>query len=129
MESVFAACSYIVEEMYDSPRQMHTYMETEGGLFVPEQDGRLTVYSPTQHGFMDSASVIPYYRTAGGGHSHCIEPNRRLFRGKDELNVQPYGVLLALAANQPVKIHHSRWESVRAGLKRHPIEDLDENWN
>ena len=35
VESAFADCSYIVEEIYVSPRQMHTYMETEGGAFCP----------------------------------------------------------------------------------------------
>ncbi len=122
VESAFAACSYIVEEMYDSPRQMHTYMETEGGLFVPEQDGRLTVYSPTQHGFMDRLQLSRITGLPEEAIRIVSSPIGGSFGGKDELNVQPYGVLLALAANQPVKIHHSRWESVRAGLKRHPMK-------
>ena len=52
-EAAFEACAHIVEETYFTPRQMHTYMETEGGFFIPEADGRLTVYSPTQHGYKD----------------------------------------------------------------------------
>lgn len=44
------------------------------------------------------------------------------FGGKDELNVQPYGALLALKCGRPVKMHNSRKESVRAGLKRHPMK-------
>ena len=44
------------------------------------------------------------------------------FGGKDELNVQPYGALLALTSGRPVKMHNSRKESVRAGLKRHPMK-------
>src|SRR4029453_12799405 len=44
------------------------------------------------------------------------------FGGKDELNVQPYGALLAINTGKPIKMHNSRQESVRAGLKRHPMK-------
>ncbi|KQO04293.1 xanthine dehydrogenase subunit D [Paenibacillus sp. Leaf72] len=120
--SGFAACAHIVEETYFTPRQMHTYMETEGGLFVPEEDGRLTVYSPTQHGFMDRLQLSRIAAMKQERIRIVSSPIGGSFGGKDELNVQPYGALLALKTNRPVKLHHSRWESVRAGLKRHPMK-------
>ncbi|MBW5448533.1 xanthine dehydrogenase subunit D [Cohnella sp. CFH 77786] len=120
-EQWFKACTVIVEETYVTPRQMHTYMETEGGLFVPEPDGRLTVYSPTQHGFMDRLQLSRVLGRPQSDIRVVSSPIGGSFGGKDELNVQPYGALLALAAGKPVKIHNSRKESVRAGLKRHPM--------
>ncbi|SFE19116.1 xanthine dehydrogenase, molybdenum binding subunit apoprotein [Paenibacillus algorifonticola] len=122
LDSGFAACSHIVEDTYFTPRQMHTYMETEGGLFVPEEDGRLTVYSPTQHGFMDRLQLSRIAAMKQERIRIVSSPIGGSFGGKDELNVQPYGALLALKTNCPVKLHHSRWESVRAGLKRHPMK-------
>jgi len=121
-EQAFAACDHIVTETYYTPRQMHAYMETEGGLFVPDEEGRLNVYAATQHGYKDRMQLA---RIIG-----CPEEDIRVvsspiggsFGGKDELNVQPYGALLALRCGRPVKMHNSRKESVRAGLKRHPMK-------
>ncbi|MBP3952454.1 xanthine dehydrogenase subunit D [Bacillus suaedae] len=122
VETMFAGCAYIVEEVYMTPRQMHAYMETEGGLFIPEENGYLTVYAPTQHGYKDRMQLS---RILG-----CEEEKIRIisspiggsFGGKDELNVQPYGALLALRCGVPVKVHQSRQDSVKAGLKRHPMK-------
>ncbi|TDL69454.1 xanthine dehydrogenase subunit D [Paenibacillus amylolyticus] len=121
-EQAFATCDHIVTETYYTPRQMHAYMETEGGLFVPDEEGRLNVYAATQHGYKDRMQLA---RIIG-----CPEEDIRVvsspiggsFGGKDELNVQPYGALLALRCWRPVKMHNSRKESVRAGLKRHPMK-------
>ena len=118
----FAASHHIVEETYYTPRQMHTYMETEGGLFIPESDGRLTVYSPTQHGLLDRYQLSRILAVPEEQIRVLSSPIGGSFGGKDELNVQPYGALLALHTMRPVKIHNSRAESVRTGVKRHPMK-------
>ncbi|WP_458119250.1 xanthine dehydrogenase subunit D [Paenibacillus sp. Z6-24] len=114
-------CTYVVKEVYSTPRQMHAYMETEGGLFVPEPDGRLTVYAPTQHGYKDRMQIARILDWEEERIRVISSPIGGSFGGKDELNVQPYGSLLALKSGRPVKMHNSRMESVRAGLKRHPM--------
>jgi xanthine dehydrogenase D subunit len=121
-EDGFKQCAHIIEETYYTPRQMHTYMETEGGLFVPEEDGRLTVYSPTQHGFMDRMQLSRILAKPQEEIRIVSSPIGGSFGGKDELNVQPYGALLAIHTGMPIKMHNSRQESVRAGLKRHPMK-------
>ncbi|MFB5265568.1 xanthine dehydrogenase subunit D [Paenibacillus enshidis] len=121
-EEAFRTCAYIVEETYCTPRQMHTYMETEGGLFVPEADGRLTVYAATQHGYKDRMQLSRILDMPEESIRVVSSPIGGSFGGKDELNVQPYGSLLALRCKRPVKMHNSRKESVRAGLKRHPMK-------
>jgi len=121
-EAGFEQCAYIVEETYYTPRQMHTYMETEGGLFVPEANHRITVYSPTQHGFMDRMQLSRILAIPQEDIRIVSSPIGGSFGGKDELNVQPYGALLATYTGKPVKMHNSRQESVRAGLKRHPMK-------
>ncbi|MCK8486271.1 xanthine dehydrogenase subunit D [Paenibacillus sp. MBLB2552] len=121
-EAVFASCAYVAEETYFTPRQMHTYMETEGGLFVPETDGKLTVYSATQHGLKDRMQLSRILALPEERIRVVSSPIGGSFGGKDELNVQPYGALLALRTGRPVRMHNSRAESVRAGLKRHPMK-------
>ena len=97
-------------------------METEGGLFIPEDNGRLTVYSATQHGLMDRKQLSRILALPETDIRVISSPIGGSFGGKDELNVQPYGALLALRTRRPVRMHNSRAESVRAGLKRHPMK-------
>lgn len=121
-EAAFKDCCHVVEETYWTPRQMHTYMETEGGLFIPEANGRLTVYSATQHGLMDRLQLSRILAIPQEDIRVISSPIGGSFGGKDELNVQPYGALLAISTQRPVRMHNSRAESVRAGLKRHPMK-------
>ncbi|MFC4776423.1 xanthine dehydrogenase subunit D [Paenibacillus sp. GCM10023252] len=120
-EAAFKACAYIVEEQYETPRQLHLYMETEGGLFVPEGDGRLTVYSATQHGYKDRMQLARILAMEEERIRVVSSPIGGSFGGKDELNVQPYGALLALKTGRPVKLHNSRRESMQNSIKRHPM--------
>ncbi|WP_409304148.1 xanthine dehydrogenase subunit D [Peribacillus sp. SCS-155] len=122
VENGFQDSSIVVEETYELPRQMHAYMETEGGVIVPAPDGTLTVYVGTQHGFKDRFQLSRILNMSEKDIRIISSPMGGSFGGKDELNIQPYGALLALAAKCPVKIHQSREESVRAGLKRHPMK-------
>lgn len=120
-ETAFEGCAHIVEETYFTPRQMHTYMETEGGLFIPENDGRLTVYSPTQHGYKDRMQLSRILGMTEEQIRVVSSPIGGSFGGKDELNVQPFGALMALKTGSPIKMHNSRRESVISGIKRHPM--------
>lgn len=122
VSEAFGRCAHVVESIYYTPRQMHAYMETEGGLFVPEEDGRLTVYAPTQHGYKDRMQLARILAMPESYIRVVSSPIGGSFGGKDELNIQPFGALLCLKSGRPVKIHHDRSESVRAGLKRHPMK-------
>ncbi|MEH7613682.1 xanthine dehydrogenase subunit D [Gottfriedia acidiceleris] len=118
----FRECNTIVEETYELPRQMHAYMETEGGIVVPESSGNLTVYVGTQHGFKDRFQMSRILNMPEENIRIISSPMGGSFGGKDELNIQPYGALLALKTKCPIKIHQSRSESVKSGIKRHPMK-------
>ncbi|PGS53990.1 xanthine dehydrogenase subunit D [Bacillus sp. AFS041924] len=122
VERGFQDCCVIVEETYELPRQMHAYMETEGGVIVPETNGNLTVYVGTQHGFKDRFQLSRILNIPEENIRVVSSPMGGSFGGKDELNIQPYGALLALKTKCPIKIHQSRSESVKSGLKRHPMK-------
>ena len=121
IEEGFNNCEIIIEETYDTPRQIHAYMETEGGVVVPNKDGGITVYMGTQHGYFDRFQLSRILNMKENKIRVVSSPMGGSFGGKDELNVQPYGALLALYTGLPVKIHQNRNESIRAGLKRHPM--------
>ncbi|MGM0875376.1 MAG: xanthine dehydrogenase subunit D [Bacillota bacterium] len=120
--SAIEDCPYIVEETYETPRQMHAYMETEGGVVVPEEDGKITVYAATQHGFKDRMQLARILAMPESDIRVISSPIGGSFGGKDELNIQPYAALLAIKSKKPVKLHNKRSESVRAGIKRHPMK-------
>ena len=122
VEKAFKQCEVVVEESYELPRQLHGYLETEGGVVVPEEDGGITVYAPTQHGFKDRFQLSRILAIPESTIRIISSPIGGSFGGKDELNIQPYAALLALKTNCPVKIHNSRPESIRASLKRHPMK-------
>ena len=122
VKEAFQTCDVIVEETYELPRQMHAYMETEGGVIVPEKDGRITLYVGTQHGYKDRFQLARILNVPESKIRVVSSPMGGSFGGKDELNIQPYGALLAIKTGCPVKIHQSRRESVRSGLKRHPMK-------
>ena len=122
VEEAFKQCTYIIEETYELPRQMHGFIETEGGVFVPDEDGGITVFAGTQHGFKDRFQLSRILGIPETKIRVISSPMGGSFGGKDELNIQPYGSLLALKTGRPVKIHNTRVESVRAGIKRHPMK-------
>ncbi|MEC2184264.1 xanthine dehydrogenase subunit D [Bacillus spizizenii] len=122
VEEGFQASGTVLEETYELPRQMHTYMETEGGVAVPEDNGGFTMYAGTQHGYKDRFQLARIFDISEEKIRVVSSPMGGSFGGKDELNIQPYAALLALKSGLPVKIHQTRKESVRSGIKRHPMK-------
>lgn len=122
IDEIFNKCEWSIEGTYYTPRQMHAYMETEGGVAVPDEAGGITVYAPTQHGFKDQLQLSRILALPAEKIRIISSPIGGSFGGKDELNIQPYISLLALKTQRPVKIHQSRRISIKSGLKRHPMK-------
>lgn len=118
----FEDCSVIVEETYELPMQLHGYIETEGGVIVPEENGGIIVYAGTQHGLKDRFQLSRILAIPENDIRIISSPMGGSFGGKDEMNIQPYAALLALKTGNPVKIHNTRKESIRASIKNHPMK-------
>jgi CO/xanthine dehydrogenase Mo-binding subunit len=108
-----------IDAVYDTGRQAHAFMETEGGIVEPDGEGGLIVQAGTHDAFGDRADLAlilgldpARIRVLGGitGGS---------FGGKDGLSVQPIACLLALRIGRPVRLHYTRAESMAVGVKRH----------
>lgn len=119
----FEEADYIFENTFYSPRQMHAFIETEGGWGILEADGSLTIQCPAQYGHRDKLQLARALALNPERIHVYSSPNGGGFGGKDEITVQIYLALLALnTGGRPVKIHLSREESVIAGIKRHPFK-------
>lgn len=117
----FDRAAFVVEETYVTPRQMHAFMETEGGWAEPTPDGGLAIHAGGQHGGRDQMQIARLLGWSQKRIRVVTSPTGGAFGGKDELTVQPALALLALTAGRPVRLHWSRDELVLAGLKRHPM--------
>lgn len=121
VDAAFAACAHVVEDIYTTPRQMHAFMETEGGYAVPEPDGTLSICVGGQHGFRDRMQLARILAMDEARIRVVSSPSGGAFGGKDELTVQPALALLALKSKRPVRMQLDRWDSTVSGTKRHPM--------
>lgn len=117
----FAKAAHVVEDVYVTPRQMHGFMETEGGYAFVEADGTANVFAGGQHGARDRLQLSRILDLPEDRVRVVTSPTGGAFGGKDELSVQPALALLALKAQKPVRLQLSRAESMLAGQKRHPM--------
>jgi|UPI00068C1617 xanthine dehydrogenase D subunit/xanthine dehydrogenase C subunit len=117
----FDGATHIVERTYVTSRQMHGFMETEGGYAQVEMDGTLAVFAGGQHGARDRLQLSRILAMPEENIRVITSPTGGAFGGKDELTVQPALALLALKSGRPVRIQLSRAESVIAGIRRHPM--------
>ena len=122
-EKAFKEADIIVENTFYSPRQMHAFIETEGGWGMMDPDGYITIYCPGQYAHRDRMQIARALAYNPERIRVVSSPVGGAFGGKDEITVQIYLALLAMNTNgRPVKIHLSREESVIAGIKRHPFK-------
>ncbi|MFQ5693498.1 MAG: xanthine dehydrogenase family protein molybdopterin-binding subunit, partial [Nitrospinota bacterium] len=119
-EAGFAEAEVVVEDTFETPRQMPAFIETESGVAWVEEDV-LVVQSGAQNPFRDRREIarslgIPAERIRvhaaplGGG-----------FGGKDGITVQIHLALAAWWTKRPVRLFWDRAESGLAGWKRHPF--------
>lgn len=117
-----AEADIVVEGTFHTPRQMHAFIETEGGWAQVGPDGTLTIWCPGQAAYRDRMQVARILGWNPNRIRIISNPLGGGFGGKDELTVQHYLALLALhTGGRPVKLHYKREESVIAGIKRHPF--------
>lgn len=121
LDAAFAGAAHVIEDVYVTPRQMHGFLETEGGHARVLADGTLLVCAGGQHGARDRMQLSRILNRPEDTIRIVSSPTGGAFGGKDELTVQPALALLAIVTGAPVRLHLSRAESVLAGTKRNPF--------
>jgi CO/xanthine dehydrogenase Mo-binding subunit len=119
LAAALAGAAHRVDDVYLSGRQMHAFMETEGGIVEPDGAGGLIVRVGTHDAFTDQADLAAILGLPPGRIRVIAGITGGSFGGKDGLSVQPVACLLALRTGRPVRLHYSRAESTVVGVKRH----------
>ncbi|MEF7613377.1 molybdopterin cofactor-binding domain-containing protein [Aquincola sp. MAHUQ-54] len=116
-----AACVHMVEAEYESPRQMHAYLETEGGVVEPDGTGGWVVHFGCHNPERDRQVIAAMLALPPERVRVIGTPVGGSYGGKDELTIQPIAALLAWKAGRAVRLHLRRPQSVDLGVKRHPM--------
>ncbi|MFT3803518.1 MAG: molybdopterin-dependent oxidoreductase [Burkholderiaceae bacterium] len=121
MQAAQAGTVHVVEDCYTTPRQMHAFLETEGGVAEPDGEGGLRLFFGGHNPARERQVIadvlgLPHERVHAVG-----TPVGGSYGGKDELTIQPIAALLAWKADRPVRLHLTRPQSVDLGVKRHPM--------
>ena len=119
-DEILAGSGFIAKGIYQTQRIEHAFLETEGAVAMPFEDG-VHLFSNGQGIYVDREQVaslltLPVEKvrvtlvSTGGG-----------FGGKEDMTVQGHASLFAWLLKKPVKVVLSRDESIRMHPKRHPV--------
>ena len=122
VDSAWAGCATVVSGRVELGAQEHAYLETQGALAVPRDDGGVLVHAGTQSPSATQRAIA----AVTGLPMNLVEVEvARLgggFGGKEEQG-SPWAALAALGAiesGRPVRIQLDRRDDMRITGKRHP---------
>lgn len=118
VEKGFAEADLIIEETYKFPEVSQCYLEPSAALVIPEADGGIDVYASEQDGYLKRADICDVFGMPESKVRFHIPYLGGAFGGKDAIVIVPIAILLALKAQRPVKIEHSREEAFVSGNPR-----------
>ena len=122
VEKGFAEADVTIEGTYRTGYQEHAYLETQGVIAAPEENGAFVVYGSLQCPFYVQAAVakvlglpltkVRVVHTATGG----------AFGGKEDVpsQIACLASLLAYKCRRPIKLVLAREEDILTTSKRHP---------
>jgi len=120
----FAESDIIIENVYQTQRVEHAYIETESSVAHLGFDGVLTVWTSTQYPFRDRRQIAPVVNMPMNMVRVIQMTTGGAFGGKDDITTEIQAALLAVKTRRPVKVIWSRQESMVCSTKRHPMRIL-----
>ncbi len=125
VEGALAASAHVVEEVFQTQRIEHAFVEPESTLAVPVvvDDGSpgLHVYSGGQGVWDDRNQIAAVLDVDASRVTVELVSNGGAFGGKEDMSNQAHAALAAWVTGRPVKCTLSREESLLMHPKRHPI--------
>ncbi|MDG2907186.1 MAG: molybdopterin-dependent oxidoreductase [Acidimicrobiales bacterium] len=121
VEAALAESAHVVDDVYQTQRIEHAFVEPESTLAVPTDDGGLYVYSGGQGVWDDRNQVASVLGLDTDRITVELVSNGGAFGGKEDMSNQAQTSLAAWLLGRPVRCTLSREESMLMHPKRHPI--------
>lgn len=126
LEAGFKQADVIIEAVYNTPAQEHTYLQTDAGIGYIDEEGRVAVITTGQWGVKDRKQIAHALNLPEDRVRVIYPMTGGAFGGREDISVQIVAALAALklherGINRPVKIVWSREETILAHCKRHPF--------
>jgi selenium-dependent xanthine dehydrogenase len=121
VDAALDASAHVVHEIFNTQRIEHAFLEPESTLAVPNDDGRLYVYSGGQGVWDDRDQIAAVLGVEPEQVTVELVSNGGAFGGKEDMANQAQTALAAWLLRRPVKCTLSREESLLIHSKRHPI--------
>jgi selenium-dependent xanthine dehydrogenase len=120
VEKAFKDATYISNDVYETQRIEHAFLETETAIALPENDG-VRLYSQGQGAYIDRQLVAKILGLPEKKVKVVQVQNGGGFGGKEDITVQGHASLFAFLLKKPVRVHLNRDESIIMHPKRHPV--------
>ena len=121
VEAALAESAHVVDDVYQTQRIEHAFVEPESTLAVPTDDGGLYVYSGGQGVWDDRNQVASVLGLDTDRVTVELVSNGGAFGGKEDMSNQAQTSRAAWLLGRPVRCTLSREESLLMHPKRHPI--------
>ncbi len=119
-DEIIAGSDFIAKGTYQTQRIEHAFLETEGAVAMPLEDG-VHLYSNGQGIYVDRKQVASLLNLPEEKVRVTLVSTGGGFGGKEDMTVQGHASLFAWHLKKPVKVVLSRDESIRMHPKRHPV--------
>lgn len=118
-ESAMSDADVIIENTYQFPWIEHAFLETEGALAAPDEDGTITVWLGCHYILTERAALSRAFGWPEERFRVILVPAGGSFGGKDDNIISVWAALLAHKTGRPVRFQFSRRESILGHSKRH----------
>jgi len=118
----FSEADVIIEREYETGYQEHAYIETQGAIAVPEENGGFAIYGSMQCPFYVQRAVSKVLGLPMSKIRVILTTTGGAFGGKEDVPSQicSLAALMAWKTHRPVKLVLDRGEDVLTTSKRHP---------
>ncbi len=121
VEKAFEGSKHLVEEVFQTQRVEHAFLEPESTLAMPNDDG-IYVYSGGQGVWDDRNQIAKVLGVESNTITVELVSNGGAFGGKEDMSNQAQTALATHLTGKPVRCTLSREESLLMHAKRHPIQ-------
>jgi xanthine dehydrogenase molybdenum-binding subunit len=121
VEVALAVSTHVVDEVFQTQRIEHAFVEPESTMAAPTEDGGLHVWSGGQGVWDDRDQIASVLGIDSDLVTAELVSNGGAFGGKEDMSNQAQTALAAHLLGRPVRCTLSREESLLMHPKRHPI--------